>query len=371
MAKKICMALTLLFFCGALTQAQTIDELKASLDQTKKEIARLTTEQSKLETELENQGANGWVFGGTGGIVFNTANFNNWVFSDGTNASNIAGSLNLYANNNQDKFFWNNAAQFKLGYINNKPQDKFSGGIMINDTVTIEPPMVDSLLSLDDWDRNLDEIYITSLFGYKVSETIAASVLADFRTSFGEFADPAYLSIGAGVTFSPNTKFKLVVHPATWRAVMVKSDSKKAGFEWEDYDSNLKGEFGAKIMADYKDEIAKNLFWNSNLSAFFSYTDFNSPEVQWTNTFSYTLNRYITATFEHAIRYYKPETNGAYLAYIEDLQVEAGILEEDNTYFSTLSPETISNILTNAEANDRFSYLQNRWLFTIGITTSF
>ncbi len=367
MAKKICMALTLLFFCGALT-AQTIEQLKTNLDDTKKEITRLMDERDKLEKEIENQSASGWVFGGTGGVVFNSAGFSNWV-NGGDNSSTIAGSLNLYANNNQDRYFWNNTGQFKLGYVNNATGSLFDSGIEVPDTISLP-----SLPTFDNWQRNLDEIYITSLFGYKLSEQLAVSVLGDLRSTFKDFADPGYVSFGAGLTWTPNNKLKVVVHPATWRGLLVQTDAKKVGFGWDvnDLEPNLKGEFGAKIMLDYKDEVARNLFWNSNLSAFFSYTDFNNPEVQWTNTFSYTLNKFISLTLEHALRYYKPETNAAYLNYLVNESTRLNEINPLIPIFDPTNPDIDTNgIIEAAENAGNLSYFQNRYLITLGITTAF
>jgi len=161
---------------GALwlnVDAQSLQDLQNELDATKTSISDLEKKQIDLEKAIDGFDVIGWKMGGAGGLGFNLAGFSDsWVVGKGDNVATLLGNLSLFANYNQEKYFWNNTGLLRLGYINSVPS------------------LADNAL-FDNWTRNQDEIYISSLFGYKLTETFAISALADARTSFGGFFDPA------------------------------------------------------------------------------------------------------------------------------------------------------------------------------------
>lgn len=124
-----------------------------------------------------------------------------------------------------------------------------------------------------DFNVSADALGANSLLGYRLSEVLALSALADYHTSLldDRFNNPGYLDLGAGVTWTPVKDLVVVVHPLNYNFIFSDSDF--------DYQST----FGAKVLVDYKHNLAKDLAWKTNLSAFASYEGFDYSNWTWTN----------------------------------------------------------------------------------------
>lgn len=351
--------------CSNLS-AQSLQDLQKELDETKVQLTDLEKKRIDLEKRINDFDVIGWKMGGTGGLGFNLAGFSDsWVVGKGENLASLLGNLGLYANYNQDTWFWNNTGLLRLGYQRSatKVEDLF-----------------------DDWARNQDEIFLSSLYGYKLTEQFAISALADARTSFGNFFDPGYVSVGIGGTWKPNNNLVVVIHPLTYRGTFAKTNAIKQGLEFDSLDDNFKGDFGAKLAATYNRELLPRLNWASNLNIFLAYADTDKPEITWNNDFGYALTENISLAFGHTFRSYKLETFG----YFRDVVANAGTVVDgvsQPTYI--LNADDLQVPITNDIKNevagltndqledydlfntDAFGFGQNKWLFTIGITTTF
>lgn len=337
---------------GAITMdlsAQSLQEVQSELEATKGEISSLEDKRAALEKQIEDFDLIGWKIGGTGGLGLNLAGFSDsWVIAKGDNTGALLGNLNVYANYNQDKWFLNNNGQLRLGYLNT----------------------VSNIADLwDGWTQNLDDIYLSSLYGYKLTDQLAVSALADARTSFNNFFDPALVTVGVGVTWTPSSNFVLVVHPLTFRGTWVQTDEKKPGYGFDDLSKNVQGDMGAKIKATYTDELLPRLNWVSDFTAFLNYGAFDLPEITWNNDFGYALSEFVTLNFGHTLRYYKPETWGNFVGSYKNA--------DNLDYFAATG---VSNVgfdgsvlddFADFNSNDKFSYFQQKWLFTVGVTTTF
>lgn len=328
--------------------------------------------------------------------MFSVSGFDNWIVGAGDNAANLVGNINLYANNNQEKFFWNNAGSFRLGFY------KAVSGLNFSIDPNFEAP---GIFDKGGWSRNVDEIYLSSLFGYKLSPVLALSVMADARTSFGQFFDPAYVSIGAGITYKPNADFTAVLHPISFRGTFIQTQSLKVTSGWEDLDTNIKGDLGAKLVIDYRRDLWKGIVWISNLNAFLAYSDFENPEITWLNDFGYQLNEFMSINLHYGLRFYKPETtrfqgeswargntydvdgvatplmgldiDGDGLSNASDV-LEAGDLTKYPYAFTSTGAETyFANEFANESStlntfiNDNVKHFQQKWIFGIGFNTTF
>lgn len=358
-----------------LNAQNSLQDLQKELEDTKTSLADLETKRLDLEKRIEQYDLIGWKFGGTGAANFTMAGFSNWIVGAGDNNATLGGNVNLYGNNNQEKYFWNNGVSLRLGYINNTGAAKLS-------EVTGE---AGGLLDGDNWARNIDEIYISSLFGYKLSPVLAVSVLADARTSFANFFDPAIVSAGVGLTYKPNADLTVVFHPLTFRGIFASSEQIKVGYEnWEDLEKNLIGDLGAKIVIDYKRELARNLVWTTNLSAFLAYADFGNPEITWLNDFGYKFNDFLTLNLHYGLRYYKPESYSGYVNEIANGYVN----DDDETLYSTADLSNIKDYaygtITSDELTDLLGadspapsgaftekFLQQKYFIGVGFTTTF
>jgi hypothetical protein len=194
------------FLSISLLHAQTIEELQALQSAKKDTLARLDSEIKDLKNQID--AFPGWDIGAFGTIGVNIANFNNWFQKDIPNSEGgaIGITVNGFANYDDPKQFWNNAGQLNLGWV------KF-----------------DDLDDPDDQEgyRQATDIFnISSLYGRKLTKSIAASGLIEYRSSIlSNFNDPGYLDLGIGATWTPAKGLFVVVHPLNYNIVFADSES--------------------------------------------------------------------------------------------------------------------------------------------------
>ncbi|KAB7528756.1 DUF3078 domain-containing protein [Flagellimonas olearia] len=264
------------FFVLATSLAQTEEELKAQIAPKKDSIAAIQGRVNALQAQLD--ALPGWKIGAFGTIGGNFSNFDNWYAQGIPNNSsgNIGFTVNAYANLQEEKFFWRNAATVNLAWV--KLDDK-------------DDPTDD-----DSFRQATDVFNISSLYGRKLSEKFAISTLAEYRTTLlSNFNDPGYLDLGIGATWTPITDLVVVIHPLNYNFVFSSEDTI--------FESSL----GAKIVADYTKKIGAVNF-KSNLSLFQSYESSDLSNWTWTNSFGYTLWKMIGVGFDFGLRNNKQET---------------------------------------------------------------
>lgn len=265
-----------LFFGGLLfTQAQTEADLKAEQAVKKDSLAAIQGRVDALQAQID--ALPGWKSGAFGTIGANLSNFNNWYAQGFPNNSsgNIGITVNAFANLNEEKFFWRNAANVNFNWV--KLDDK-------------DDPDDDS-----GFREATDVFNISSLYGRKLTEKFAISGLAEYRTTvLSNFNDPGYLDVGVGGTWTPITDLVVVIHPLNYNFVFSSAD--------DIFESST----GAKIVADYTKKLGAVNF-KSNLSMFQSYKSSDLSNWTWINSFAYTLWKGIGVGFDFGLRNNKQE----------------------------------------------------------------
>ncbi|WP_299223210.1 DUF3078 domain-containing protein [uncultured Psychroserpens sp.] len=255
--------------------SQTKEELQAQKAEKQAEADAAQAEADALQAQID--ALPGWRIGAFGTIGGSLSNFNNWYAQGAPNNSsgNIGFTVNGYANLIQEKFFWRNALTTNLNWtkLDNEDIDTDS----------------------DDFEPTTDVFNISSLYGRNITKKLAASALAEYRTTIlDNFNDPGYLDVGIGVTWTPIQNLIVVVHPLNYN------------FVFADNDAVFESSLGAKIVADYTRQIGAINF-KTNLSAFQSYEDGDLSNWTWTNSFSYTLWKMIGVGFDFGLRNNKQE----------------------------------------------------------------
>lgn len=325
MSKKITLlvALVLAIFTTA-THAQTLDEYKAQLAEKSAELAAIQGEVDAIKANIAT--FPGWKVGALATLGLNLSNFNNWLGAGNPNASSnsfgISGSA--FANLDREKFLWRNSLNIAAAKTK-----------LIPDT-DVNSALPDELQA--DWETTADAINFTSLFGYKISSKIAASAMAEYRSTFlNNFNDPGYLDIGAGATWTPMSNLAVVFHPLNYNIVMSKGDAT--------YDSSL----GCKIVADYTQSLPMGIAWRSNLSSFISYSDpGNFSNWTWVNGLNFTAWKGIGVGFEFGLRRNRQESYNTFLT------------------ANSIMPETVAIDDFDNSTNDGDNPLQSYWL--LGLT---
>ena len=276
--KKLVLTLSVVLAAFSLN-AQTVEELKNDLRKKKSEISKLQGEANTLQSKID--AFPGWKYGAFGTIGANFSGFDNWYSNAITNSStgNIGITVNGFANLDREKFFWRNSGSLNLGWV--KIDDK---DIATDDT---------------DFNATTDVFTLTSLYGHKISEKLAASTLAEYRTSIlKNFNDPGYLDIGVGFTWTPAKELVVVVHPLNYN------------FVFSDGASSYKSSLGAKVVADYNKKFGQFKF-RSNLSAFQSYKSSDLSNFTWINSLGFNIWKGIGVGLEGGLRGNKQEAFNA------------------------------------------------------------
>ncbi len=214
-----------------------------------------------------------WENGAFGTVGLNFNGFDSWLSRAQPNitSSTIGVAANAFANHFTKQDFWRNALNINMGWV--KFDDR------------------DDPTDKTDFQESADVINLTSLYGYKFNDKLAASALGEYRsTILSNFNNPGYLDIGIGVTWTPINNLVVVIHPLNQNFVFSSGDF--------DYESSL----GAKIVADYTAEVAPGLNWKSNLSTFQSYKSSDLSNWTFVNSLAYTLAGGIGVGLELGLR---------------------------------------------------------------------
>ncbi len=273
--KRYLLGLMAIFACMGIN-AQTAEELKSQIATKKDSIAQIQGRVDGLQSQLD--GLPGWKIGAFGTIGGNISQFNNW-FAQGipnNSSGNIGFTVNAFANLQQEKFFWRNAANVNLAWVKLDDEDDPTDNSGFREAT--------------------DVFNISSLYGRKLCETFAISGLVEYRTTLlSNVNNPGYLDVGVGGTWTPIPDLIVVIHPLNYN------------FVFSDEDTIFQSSAGAKILADYTKKVGAVNF-KSNLSLFQSYEDGDLSNWTWTNSFAYTLWKVIGVGFDFGLRNNKQET---------------------------------------------------------------
>ncbi len=256
----------------AVTFAQTREELHDQIKEKEDSISDIQSRIDDLQAEIDDY--LGWHIGAFGTLGFGFSDFENWQkgANPDANSMNIKITANPYANYNDDQYFWRNKAFINLGW------QKLD--IDPNDGEEAELEQVADILRL------------SSLYGYKFSDKLAASALMEYNTSIlSNFNNPGILDLGIGITWTPITDLTVVIHPLNYHWVF--GDSPE-----------FTNALGAKIAADYSRDLFDGLSWTSSFSSFLPYKDTDPTLFEWTwiNGFSYDLWKGFGLGFEFGLR---------------------------------------------------------------------
>ena len=274
MTKKLLLVFAL-FIGVASINAQTKEELESQKAEKQAVADAAQGEADALQAQIN--ALPGWRKGAFGTIGGSISEFSNWYAQGFPNNSsgNIGFTVNAFANNLQEEFFWRNSANVNLAWV--KLDDK------------------DDPTDSDKFREATDVFSITSIYGRKLSEKFAVSTLGEYRTTIlNNFNDPGYLDLGVGATWTPITDLIVVIHPLNYN------------FVFADNDAVFESSLGAKIVADYTRQI-QDVSFKTNLSMFQSYKSGDYSNWTWTNSFGYTLCKMIGVGFDFGLRNNKQE----------------------------------------------------------------
>lgn len=245
-----------------------------------------------------------WSKGGVFQINMNQLSLTNWAAGGLSSVSGVA-MFNGYANRKKGRHSWDNNLALAYGLIDQEGQDLF---------------------------KTDDRIELNSRYGYDLKEggAWAAAGLLQFRTQFAEgftaddmenaisdiFA-PAYLLVGAGLTYKPNDEFSVFISPAMSKTTFVMdqdlADAGAFGVDAAEFDDmeqmlrsgeNTRFELGGFLALQYKKDVMENITFLTRADLYSNYLD--RPEnidISWETMTNFKINDWFAATLSTLLLY--------------------------------------------------------------------
>jgi hypothetical protein len=246
-----------------------------------------------------------WTRGGSFGLNFTQATFNNWA-AGGENAVSGQALLNLFVGYKKDSTSWDNSADFAFGLVQ---QGK---GFVRKTDDRIDLTSKYSRYAFDSvW-------YYSALVGFKTQFIPGYTFEGDTaRTLVSDFMAPAYTIFAVGLDYRPNKKFSLFMAPATGRMTFVLNqqlaDSGAYGVKPAEFDAAgnkiqdgqfIRYEFGAYLRAQYKADIMTNVSLKARLELFTNYLDrAENIDINAECLISMKVNKFISASLNSQVIY--------------------------------------------------------------------
>ncbi|MCC7465995.1 MAG: DUF3078 domain-containing protein [Saprospiraceae bacterium] len=228
----------------------------------------------------------GWGFGGSLGLDLAGTFLGNPRLGAGDNRIGFGGMVNLFANNKQSKYFWNNSGTLQLAAQRIGPKTKTDG--------TDNP-----------FQKNLDILRLGSRFGYNIHKdklfaaldataesqllpTYAGNVIKGNKTELlSEFLSPARFAIAPGLDYRPTKNLSFFLSPASFNLIYVGNDTLAAltgqplGNE---EGKNNRFQLGYSLKAAYTNKLFKDrVAISSKLAWFADYRQNLNGNVLWQN----------------------------------------------------------------------------------------
>gem|GEM_PF-255664 len=214
-----------------------------------------------LKSKIDTTGrATGWQVLGTNTLTVNQNTFSNWL-AGGENSVSLNGKVDYEFNFRKKKHFWDNRVIMEYGFIDNKT----------NGTR-----------------KTADNINLTTSYGYLLKENWYLSSSLNFRSQFTAGYDynvtpykklsnlfaPAYVTVGVGVNYTPNSNFSLSFQPLTSRTTIVadKDLQYKGSYGLRNDGDTFLFEIGAYLGGRYKLKLFENVTYDNNIGIFANYS---------------------------------------------------------------------------------------------------
>ncbi len=254
------------------TQAQTTsDDAKKRAD----DAASKLTAQKKDTSE-------GWTKGGTINITLNEAGRNDyWIKGGEKSAVGIKGILDYNFDRKAGKTTWLNSLRARYG-------------------VTSATSTGNKFLKNDDY------FNFNSIYGKAFSKNWSYAGYFGLETQFDHFfLTPGYIKFGPGLLYKPNAHFSMLVSPLMANITTKLAPSlKNVSAFGVDSGKTVSFGLGAFVQANLNYDLGKGVNYKSVATLYSDYLH-NPGNVimDWSNLFTFTVNKYLGATISLNARY--------------------------------------------------------------------
>ena len=238
-----------------------------------------------VPTEIMIQKPKFWTKKGDGYLQF-MQNFvsDNW-YKGGESNYSMVGALTLEANyDNRNKWKWDNKLEMKLGFMHTRSDSvhKFKSN---EDLIRLTSKV--GLEAAKNW------YYTLQLLAYT---QFTRGLKANDLKTYSDFMSPFNLNLGLGMDYKVATKDKRLtgtvnLSPLAVNYRYVDRLDLATSYGLDEGKHSLV-DFGSQVTADVTWKINDVVSWKSRLYAFTSY---KRAEVEWENTFTLRVSKYISA----------------------------------------------------------------------------
>ena len=228
-----------------------------------------------------------WKYKGDGSLQF-MQNYvsNNWYKGGESNYAAV-GALTLEANyDNKSKWKWENKLELKLGF-QTSPSDTVHKFKTNEDLIRLTSKV--GLQAAKNWYYTLQVLAYTQFSrGFK----------ANNEQVFSDFMSPFNLSVGLGMDYKVTALNKRLtgtinISPLAINYRYVDRTSLAASFGVKtDRHTHSLTDFGSQLTASLEWNISDNVKWKTRL---FGFTSYHRMELEWENTFTLKVSRFISA----------------------------------------------------------------------------
>jgi len=243
-----------------------------------------------------------WKYGGGSVFTFSQTSFTNWAKGgDNSMAANLL--MNIFANYKKDNSTWDNILELGYGIIN---------------------------VGENGLRKSEDKIDLSSKYGRKAVEKLYYSALINFKSQFSKGYDypndsvvvsnylaPGYILTAIGLDYKPKESITIFLSPLTGKVTIVDdevlADSGAYGVEKAVFDTlgnritagkKFRSEFGGYLKVMYKEDIFKNVNFQTKLELFSNYSE--EPEnvdLNWEILVTMKLNKFLSVNFSSNLLY--------------------------------------------------------------------
>ncbi len=228
-----------------------------------------------------------WKYKGDGSLQF-MQNYvsNNWYKGGESNYAAV-GTLTLEANyDNKSKWKWENKLELKLGF-QTSPSDTVHKFKTNEDLIRLTSKV--GLQAAKNWYYTLQVLAYTQF---------ARGFKANNEQVFSDFMSPFNMSVGLGMDYKVTALNKRLtgtinISPLAINYRYVDRTSLAASFGVKtDRHTHSLTDFGSQLTASLEWNISDNVKWKTRL---FGFTSYHRMELEWENTFTLKVSRFISA----------------------------------------------------------------------------
>lgn len=228
---------------------------------------------------------NFWTFTGDYSLqLFQNYVSSNW-YKGGESNYSMLGTVTLQANyNNKQRFRWDNKLEMRLGLQSSR-----------GDTLH-------TLRSSEDLIRYTGKVGLQATQKWYYTFQLIAStqflrgLKSNDRTVYSKFLAPLYINPSLGMDYNANWlkgKLKWSIHlaPIAYNLTYVRDTRLSTRFGLKEGE-HTKDDFGSEVTVDLAWQLAKNIRWKTR---FYAYTTYKRMLMEWENTVTFTVNKYISS----------------------------------------------------------------------------